>query len=166
MKSKIPILFLLLFIGCSNDNNFQNVGDIPFDDSIDDPNFELCNEKRIKQYYVRRSSDQPPGYKGEKSALEKIILNAYKYPVTSKVDGYITIRFIVNCKGVAGRFRVEEMNLDYKAIKFEEKISTQLLDIVRKLDQWIPRKQNGKSLDFYQYLSFKISNGQIVKIHP
>ena len=161
-------LFVITFSinACSNDNSFKNVGDIPFDESIDNPNFTICNEKIIKQYYVRNSLDESPVYKGEKRALENSILGQYNYPISKEENGYLTIRFIVNCKGETGRFRMEEMDFDYQAIRFHKEISEQLFEIVKNLNAWIPRRRGERTYDFYQYLTFKIKEGQIVKILP
>ena len=165
MKHTILILISILVVSCSQEER-NNVGDIPFDEQIDDKNFNPCNERKIKQYYVRRSSDTPPSYKGEKRGLEREILNRYQFPETEKENGYVTIRFIVNCKGETGRFRTEEMDFAYKTNIFDKKITGQLLEIVKNLNGWIPRTSGGERLDFYQYLTFKIEKGQIVKILP
>lgn len=158
-------LFLLLFVyACSQPKH--NVGDIPFDKNADDPEFKICTAGPIKQYYIRGSTDTPPGYKGEKRELEREILRDYDFPETASEDGYLTIRFIVNCEGKTGRFRTEEMDFSYQAKSFDKRISQQLLDIVKGLDGWIPRKSKGKNVDFYQYLTFRIENGQIEKILP
>lgn len=58
------------------------------------------------------------------------------------------------------------MNFAYKPFKFDPKISEQLTEIVKGLNGWIPRKGRSRNYDFYQYLTFKIENGQIVKILP
>lgn len=165
MKQTIFILISILTTGCFQ-NEYKNVGDIPFDKKIDNINFKICDENNIKQYYVRKSSDTPPSYKGEKRGMEKAILNKYSFPKTEKENGYVTIRFIVNCDGKAGRFRLEEMDFTYQPKKFDNKISSQLFEIVKNLDEWIPRKDENTQYDFYQYLTFKIENGQIVKILP
>ena len=165
MKHTFILILFLFAISCSQDAD-RNVGDIPFEKEWDDDNFHICDETNIPQYYVRYSSDTPPGYKGEKRGLESVILNQYHYVPSEKENGYVTIRFIVNCEGKPGRFRMEEMDFDYKAKTFDKKITGQLLDIVKNLNDWIPRKRNDISLDFYQYLTFRIEKGQIVKILP
>ena len=165
MKKLLLILTTISIIGCSQDD-YKNVGDIPFNKELDNENFKICNESNIKQYYVRRSSDSPPTYLGEKRALENIIFSKYRFPQSANENGYITIRFIVNCNGETGRFRIEEMDLSYKSKKFDNNITDQLLEIVKNLKDWVPRKRNGKNLDFYQYLTFKMEKGQIVKILP
>jgi hypothetical protein len=165
MKKKILLAIVILTVSCSPDEN-KNVGDIPFDKEMDDDSFQVCNEQYIKQYYVRYSSDTPPGYKGEKRGLENAIKNKYQMENSEGEDGYLTIRFIVNCKGKTGRYRIEEMDFAYKPKKFDRKISSQLLGIVKNLNEWTPRKDKNTVYDFYQYLTFKINDGQIVKILP
>lgn len=166
MKKIIPIIITILIISSCFQDDYKDVGDIPFNTEMDDENFNICNEGNIKQYYVRRSSDTPPSYKGEKRGLEKAVFSKYRFLESEKENGYVTIRFIVNCEGKTGRFRMEEMDFAYKPQKFDVKITSQLLEIVKKLNGWTPRKRNGNNLDFYQYLTFRIEKGQITKILP
>ena len=63
-----------------NKVHYKNVGDIAYDESIDDKNFVICNEALIKQYYVRYSSDFEAAYGGEKPALESSFFNSYSFP--------------------------------------------------------------------------------------
>lgn len=166
---KFTILLLLLTsaAGCFNTEHERDVGDIPFDPATDDPGFELCGpESSVKQYYVRGSSHTPAGYEGEKRALEKAFLEQYDYPVSEGEDGYVTIRFVVNCRGASGRFRVEQMGFDYQPRNFDPELARQLLEITRGLEGWIPVSREGKTYDYYQYLTFKLRNGQIEKILP
>lgn len=161
-------LFLCCLFACQNEKPVVkvNVGDIIFDEKIDDPNFQLCNENLIKQYYVRYSSDKPSGYKGEKAAIVKLFSENYSCPNIEGEDGYVTIRFVVNCEGKPGRYRIQEMDFNYLPKKFEKSISEKLLTITKKLDGWIPVSRGEKNFDFYQYLTFRIEKGQIKKIMP
>jgi len=165
IKRHTTLALLTFLIACQTDN-YKSVGDIPHDNSLDETEFKVCNENRIKQYYVRRSSDTAPSYKGEKGGMENEILSKYTNPENSSESGYLTIRFLVNCKGEAGRFRMEEMDFNYKSKKFDKNISNQLLNIVKDLDGWIPRHRGETTYDYYQYLTFKIEQGQITKILP
>ena len=166
MKHKILLVITVLIVGCTQNSSFKNVGDIPFDAEVDDNNFVICDKNNIKQHYVRNSSDTPPSYKGEKRGMEKVIMSKYISQKAETQSGYLTIRFIVNCQGETGRFRIEEMDLSYQPIHFENSISKQLLEIVKNLNEWIPRQSQDKIYDFYQYLTFKIQDGQITKILP
>lgn len=156
---------LILATGCSLTSK-PEVGDIPFDPELDTADFTICNEANMEQSYARRSDDEPTTYEGEKRGLERDILSKYQMEDILGEDGYITVRFVVNCKGDTGKFRVEEMGFDYRVKQFDQRITSQLLDIVKKLDGWVPRKRKDRTLDTFQYLTFKIQKGQIVKILP
>jgi hypothetical protein len=133
---------------------------------VDNADFKICNESMVKQNYVRYSSDLPPSFPGEKRGLEYEILSKYSYPENTEQNGYITIRFMVNCKGESGRFRLEEMDFQYQPKKFDNKVSEQILKIVKDIKGWIPRSQGEIKYDIYQYLTFRIENGQIKMILP
>jgi hypothetical protein len=89
----------------------KNIGDIDPDNKIDDPGFTLCNEDRVLQYYNFGKGVQ---YTGEKAKINEHFRNKLKQHEQSDESGYITIRFIVNCKGMTGRFRVQCMGNDYE----------------------------------------------------
>ncbi|HEY5825628.1 MAG TPA: hypothetical protein VIT44_14740, partial [Cyclobacteriaceae bacterium] len=85
----------------------DHVGDIAFDAKLDDPEFRICAEHSVYlQYYNFGKGVQ---YKGEKPAIEEHFKEVYSNKMPSET-GYITIRFVVNCAGKTGRFRVQEMN--------------------------------------------------------
>ncbi len=156
MKLFIITLLVSLCVGCSSQQQetakgtyLSQVGDIPFDPDIDDPKFEVCNEERTLQYYVTGNS---LNYDGEKIALIEKFKSEYDLSV-SKESGYITIRFIVNCEGKSGRFRVISMDSAYNEIEFHEQITDQLLATTKKLDGWKTLSGGGNSFDYYQYLT-------------
>ena len=161
----ISCIFILAVLSCQNENQYKDVGDIPKDESLDDPSFSVCSEHRIKQYYVRGSSDSAPSYQGEKRAMDAFIYS--KYPSNEYSEsGYCTIRFIVNCNGQSGRFRIKETTLKLEPYEFSSDLPEQLLSIVRNLNGWIPRESYGKAIDTYHYLTFKIEEGSLTEILP
>ncbi|MEM7103376.1 MAG: hypothetical protein AAF502_09625 [Bacteroidota bacterium] len=169
MRNWVFFFCICLIIGCTgNDVNKDkyNVGEIPFDPIKDDRNFKLCNENQIKQYYARNTPDNPAGYKGEKIALITHFANECKLPKMKGQDGYLTFRFIVNCEGEMGRYRVDEMDLDYQPKQFNKQIVFTLHAAIKKLDGWIPVNYKGKDYDFYQYLTFKLVDGRLKEIMP
>lgn len=139
----------------------DHVGDIAPDKVLDDPAFKVCNEDEIFQYYNFGKGLQ---YKGEKPQ----IVEHFKTFVsqTEKQSGYITIRFVVNCNGSAGRFRIQQMGTDYLEIKFLPETVDQLLTLTEQLDGWMIGEYNGTVRDYYQYLTFKIQDGQLTEIMP
>ncbi len=140
----------------------DHVGDIAPDPALDDPSFKACRENYIPQYYSTNSD-----FKGEKPALEAYFREKFiKNKAHARESGYITIRFVVNCRGQTGRFRVQEIGLDYLPKKFPSALTNRLLELTKQLDGWQPGQRNGLQLDCYQYLTFTINNGDISQIMP
>ena len=134
-----------------------NVGDIEIDLKIDDPNFKPCPKKKTLQHYEFGKK-----YKGEKPALEEHFSEKLNSGILIKENGYITIRFLVNCKGETGNYRVKGMDFNYKEKNFDQPTVKQLLNLTKQLDGWpIFEKYN-----YYQNLTFKIVNSQIDEILP
>lgn len=168
MKSLLTLSLILSVWSCSNSNSNttkpypNHVGDIEFNPELDSKEFSPCSEQHINQYYNFGSNIQ---YKGEKRAL----LNTFKEKYVTKirnVDGYITIRFVVNCLGETGRFRVKTLDQDYKPTTLDKETVDQILDITKSLDGWKAGEYEGAYFDYYQYLTFKLSAGQIESIIP
>jgi hypothetical protein len=160
------ILLSALFACAQNNSNKdvypKNVGDIAFDPDVDDPNFKPCDEKQVFQYYNFGKGLQ---YKGEKPEL---VAHFKKFKeINSKgATGFITIRFIVNCEGKTGRFRIQEMSNDYVVKSFGKEITDQLLSLTKSLDGWIAATNKERNFDYYQYLTFKIEDGRLIEIMP
>ncbi len=172
MKILYLSILLFSFVSCAQEaNSFKteypprHVGDIAFDPEIDNPDFELCNEEKAYQYF---NIGQGLLYKGEQIALKKEFLEKYNSKIAKKESGMIRIRFIVNCEGETDRFRVLGSDENYREKEFDKSITNQLVQITKELKNWNglfnPETQEG--WDYYQYLIFKIKDGQIVKILP
>lgn len=172
IKKHLLLLLLLLSIGTSlkAQNNLpsasslpEDVGDIAFDPKTDKADFYLCHQNFIIQYYNVATS-----YKGGGGTIKKLILNNYQYkPVYVATTGFVTIRFVINCKGQTDRFRVVQMNNNYEQTIFNKDLIAQLLGICKSLDPWLPGKDGkGNIYDSYYYLNFKLVKGRITAITP
>lgn len=146
-----------------NSKYLSMVGDIAHDPKLDDPNFTLCNEKNTKQYHNLNEEMQ---YEGEKYALENIFATHFKPSEEVMDSGMIRIRFSVNCKGETGRFRLISSGYDYKEKQFNNAITDQLMTITKSLKGWKILADKRGPKDYYQYLIFKITDGQIKEIMP
>jgi hypothetical protein len=104
-------------------------------------------------------------FDGEKKAMEDYFLQLYK-PVDSEQSGWIRIRFMVNCEGQTGRFRLLEADENYQERPFDKNISSQLMKLARELKGWKIQKMDGTPIDYYQYVVFKINQGNIEKVMP
>lgn len=139
------------------------VGDIEFNSESDNKDFELCNSKHIFQYF---NIGDGLLYQGEKLAIEKEFAEKYKSEIIKNETGLIRINFVVNCKGKIDRFRLLSMGENYKEKAFVNSITEQLMSITKNLKGWKGKKYNENEIDYYQYLIFKIENGQLKEILP
>lgn len=173
LKKIILVLSFLVvvFSSCKTENNEADqkmylrwIGDIEQNIEIDNIDFEVCNgDKNIIQYF---NAAQGSMYIGEKSTLLQFFNTNYKIVKGINQDGLIRIRFIVNCKGKAGRFRILQSDDNYNEIEFDERIVSQLLKITKGIKKWEILSINKTPKDYYMYLIFKINNGQITEILP
>ncbi|MFM8912884.1 MAG: hypothetical protein ACKOE6_08225 [Flammeovirgaceae bacterium] len=168
MVRQSAVFFVIAFVAlnaCQQKNSNQypdQVGDIAFDEKVDDPAFKICDEKAVYQYY---NYSQGVEYDGEKPAIRKKFSNMGRSSLGE--FGYITMRFIVNCEGKIGRFRTQQMDTSYLEKKFDNEFVGELLSRTKSLDGWaIKRNEERKPIDYYQYLTFKIENGVVTEILP
>ncbi len=140
------------------------VGDIAYDASIDKSDFSICNgEDKIVQYFNDGNGLE---YEGEKIAIEKVFAKEYRLEKPIQETGLIRIRFIVNCQGESGRFRVLGMNSLYEEKNFAPLIVNELLRITKSLKGWKIKSMQNQTIDYYQYLIFKMENGKLIEILP
>ncbi|MDT0651302.1 hypothetical protein [Autumnicola edwardsiae] len=170
-KFLIAIILLSGFLSCQSEKKVDEkpdylrwVGDIEQNDQIDESDFKICNgDDYILQYF---NLGEGPVYGGEKSSLLNTFKSKYK-PLSNKdQNGFIRVRFIVNCEGKTGRFRVLQSDYNYQEIEFDERIVTQLVDITKEIENWQILYRSDIPVDYYMYLIFKISEGQLTEILP
>jgi hypothetical protein len=154
---------ILIVFSCVPEKKSGNVGDISFDELKDDPSFKICNSQEIFQYY----NFDGVKYKGDKNTLRNEIFSLIKADSLNRETGYLTIRFIVNCEGKTGMFRIQEMDAAYKATQFSDKTKNHLLSVTKRLNGWKKFEFDpGKGSDYYQYLTFKLEEGVVKEILP
>lgn len=135
------------------------VGDIPFDKNKDDSSFKLCNEDNV--VHSRHALD----YDGGKNAIKEACLNAFQFQESfAAFSGYIVIRFIRNCEGETGRFRVQTLDEHFASQDCPKALEEHLLGIVKTLKNWKYARLKDESFDCSKYLNFKINNGKIDNI--
>lgn len=167
--TRLSLLCILQLALCScnqaqqqtQEKKYVHVGSIEPDPSLDESTFTVCDEKWIFEYYNFQKGFQ---FEGEKSALIQYFKSNYK--VQANDTGYFTVRFVVNCKGETGRFRMEAMNFSYQPIEMREATTSQLLKLCMELKGWGIGVYQEKERDYYQYLTFKLEDGQITEILP
>jgi len=135
----------------------NRIGDLSENNKIDQ-NFEVCDETRITQNYGMRAE-----YSGGNKAIKEEILNDLQ-TLNFEQPGLITFRFIVNCKGKTGRFRVNSTDTDLKEIEVDPSKIKDIEKAFLQLKKWTPAKNEFDSYDSYYVLNFKIRNNNIVDI--
>lgn len=139
------------------------IDDIVPDSILDDTSFKICNtNEQIIQYFNDGTGVQ---YKGGKFILDSLFFSTYR-SVKVNQSGLIRIRFVVNCQGQTGRFRLLSSDLNYQPFQFSTEITDQLLRITKYMDGWQPKIWKESKVDYYQYLIFKIENGKLTHILP
>lgn len=81
-------------------------------------------------------------------------------------NGYITVHFILNCKGAAGRLGLEQMDDKYKTASFPAPLIKHVVTEVMELKEWPEIKRGHGYKDVHSFLMFKITNGKITDLCP
>ena len=89
----------------------------------------------------------------------------------TNTNGFVTIRFVVNCKGEKGNFEVLQMDDKYQTTNFDKALTDHLLDYIKPLTVWQlgyfqEDKEKKKPYDYYGFITFKFNDGKIVEITP
>ena len=163
MKGKLFLLLILIscITSCNHSENkskiYQNqIGDTPFDNKLDDVNFKFCDSANTlhKRAWVK--------YKGGNKTLQKELLENYELqPKYISYNGYFIIRFVVNCKDVAGRYRIEALDTNFNLANPTVELQNHILNIFKNLKNWKHPSYEGKDYDGYKFITLKIVNGQI-----
>ncbi len=139
----------------------EKIGWIPFDKSLDDSNFRVCDELNIEEYYQVNPSygEGMPNIRKYISAHQKLL------ELLCEKDGYVTVRFVINCQGQTDRYRTTFMSLNYT---YENTVNAELqkkiIQLTRNMGNWTPGKYDGKTYDCYQHLKFLFKNSKLVDV--
>jgi len=124
----------------------------------------LCDDQdNIFDYY---NSPTPAGFHDGKGPLKKFVFDKLDQSKIAKESGFLTFRFVINCKGEAGWFTLEQADLDYQKKEFNQKTISHLLDILQSVPSWNHAVINEKDGDAYAYITFKLRDGEIFEILP
>ena len=135
-------------------------------DALDqDQDFQTCNSiHRIYDYY---NGQEIIYYKGGKKGILETVNELLDTEKINKESGYLTFRFVVNCKGEVGRIVTEEADLDFQRKQFNDLTRQHFYQIFQNLQDWIPIKNRNKEfVDAYYYLTFKLKDGELIELLP
>ncbi|HNR20586.1 MAG TPA: hypothetical protein PKN75_14750 [Bacteroidia bacterium] len=137
------------------------VDDIVADSLQDGVTFKLCNtEAQIIQYF---NNGKGAEYLGGKPAIDSLFFTSY-HKVHTDISGMIRIRFVVNCLGETGRFRLLSADSNYQPVVFPDAVNSQLMQITKSMNGWQTKLWKDVKIDYYQNLIFRIEQGQLTNI--
>ncbi|WP_344928008.1 hypothetical protein [Aquimarina addita] len=144
----------------------HRVGHINFEQTLDkDKELELCfSHNKINDYY--NGGQDRGGYIGGKGNLKKYINSVLDSDKLKDESGYLGFRFVINCKGKAGEFLLNEAGFDYQKKNFNKETTQHLYEIISSIPRWSPCIIRGEERDSYAYVTFILKNGKIQDILP
>ncbi|MBW1297420.1 hypothetical protein [Aquimarina litoralis] len=149
-----------------SDHNIERVGYIDFDKTIDkELELELCLDHQFIADYYNGGNDRA-GFIGGKGNLKKLVYEQLDTTKLKNESGYLTFRFVINCKGKAGKFITNEADFDYNEKQFDDETRTHLYEILSSVKQWKPCVMRNTARDSYFYVTFILKNGKIEDILP
>lgn len=163
MKSKTNIFLVISFLIALSITvwgyyqSTHKVGELTADKNID-KDFEVCNENKIYEYY-----NLDTDYTGGKTEIKNRIFSNLE-SLSFKEPGLVTFRFIVNCNGEIGRFRVKSVNKNLKKNEIDSENIREIEKALMELKKWKPAKNEYGTYDSYYVLNFKIEKNKISDI--
>lgn len=148
------------------DHGIRRVGYIDPRSVLDpDSGFQLCGRHDdVADYY--NGQDKRAQYVGGKKAIWELTNKHLDKSKLFKESGYLTLRFIVNCKGEAGWFTMEEADLDFQPKRFPAETIQHFFEILYQHPNWKPCIIREEARDAYTYITFKLKDGEIIEILP
>lgn len=163
----ILIALISLFTSCAskkfevaNNTEFHhNVGDITFNPIQDNPDFSFCDSTKIRSGRTTVTLKE-----GNESIRSFCLENFENQSQFESFSGFVTIRFLVNCKLEADRFRAHSMDYSFAPEVCPAALESHLIYIVSQLDNWTLSTDRYTQTDFSKFINFKIKDGAIEKI--
>ena len=134
----------------------HDVSYIPFITETDDPEFSMCDSPSI------RSGRNRLQYEGGKDQLNEDIEAYYrKVDYQNNYSGYIVLRFLINCRGDIGRYRVASLGPDLRSQKAPKELLSHSLAMIDYIDHWTKSQAYGDGTEYSKFINIKFDNGQI-----
>jgi len=126
--------------------------------------FKRCDESKTIGWYASAAT-YIPIFNGDKPKFKKSIYKNY-LPGDRTENGFLNLRFIINCHGEVGYMEVNELDTNYEPTKLSPELVKQLIKLSSNKDNWIIPTSKNEPIDAYMYLIYKIENGEIAEILP
>ena len=155
---------LLVLISCQAERHIEEpeypeqLGSIAFNATTDNSDFKLCNEANLVHSRTSLS------YEGGKAKIEALAREWFAKSGGINFSGFVSVHFLVNCQGLAGRVRIEAMDGSFVEKEAPKALIHLLRNMVLSLDKWVVTKPPNAGKDHSKYLIFKIVNGEIAGV--
>lgn len=142
-------------------NAKEKIGWIPFDSQCDRADFTVCDELNIEEYY----QVNPRYHEGMYSIRRYFEPHKQELNGLCEKDGYIIVRFVINCQGETDRYRSRFLALNYtEHPDINQKLAERLKVLVHGMGLWQPGEYQGKRYDAYQQIKFLFKGNQLTDI--
>ena len=160
MRLIIIISYIFLSLQTFGQNIILEKGE--YIDTASDQNLK-CNN--YTAYYYQVGGKYP---ENSASLLKELELFQHNKTQIDTSSGNITFRFTVNCEGqVMKKVEVLQTDEKYNLYHFQKAFVNQLFLFFKTLKKWkIAKLQNGETLNYNAFITFKIKNGKVVNIIP
>ncbi|MBQ0735284.1 hypothetical protein [Aquimarina celericrescens] len=137
------------------------VGKIDLNKATRTTEFSLCKDENKPHGFY--SSSAPHIYKKNKLEFREFIVQHYQNRNRND-NGYLNLRFHINCRGETGNLIINELNADLEPSNLSATLVEQLVDLSMRNENW--RTADHPTINYYMYLIFKIENGNVTEILP
>jgi hypothetical protein len=153
---------LILFLHHISTAQFHSNGYAPGRYPIDSVEYEkICDPKVAPDFYSVSAKNNKSSYQ----ILHEWV-SVFKKPANFTQSGFLTIRFIVNCKSEPICFNIYEMDAAYQKTDFDADVKKQLIAFIKKMGGWKQVEYEGKPSNYFYYLHFNITKGNFISVSP
>ena len=141
---------------------------IAYIDSADvllhDPDFAWCRPQRelTRDYY---NATPDVSVLGGHATLRRVLLPRLDLAALAGESGYLTLRFVVDCRGQIGMIAADEADLDFAPKTFPPEAVAAFAKTLRAGDIAFDLSDAGDH-DYYAYLTLKLRDGDVTDFLP
>ena len=129
--------------------------------------FKPCYEEKAYRIMVPEYYMVGTHYQGGRRALQRYFKTQYEYKKAYQNEtGFLTLRFMVNCKGETGKYEVLGASSNLKEKNFSPGLVQEFVELTQQLTDWIPGESQGTKLDSFIYITFRLKEGKLLEISP
>lgn len=98
--------------------------------------------------------------------IESHFLNRFNESVFEIKDGFLAMKFVVNCEGEIGNFYSEFIDENYRGSEIELSIFQEFKNEIIRFGGWKPYDINGFNYDSLKSMIFRFESGRLISVNP